>query len=111
METGELNSERARALLQPVTPKWRAFWLHMHLMVDSLPALALALPTISEDIYLYHWRGHEYALARWVHEVIGDEELAAELRAAATLAAAVEATERRVQELTAAARESAGTVV
>ncbi len=99
MEPTCINPEAARAYLADVQPLWRAFWMHMHLMVKNLDELSVALSAIDDDIYRYHAVSHEHQLARWVQEVIGDSTLAAMLRTATSREQAAELVARRVEEL------------
>ena len=83
---------------------WRAFWFHMHLVAKNLAEFTEDLSKIDDNIYAYHVKGHDNALARWVQEVIGDAVLAEALRDAPDLAAARRVAEMRLKELQAAAK-------
>jgi hypothetical protein len=99
-----VNAEEARAYLADVTPMWRAFWFHMHLVARNLREFAAGLTEISDDVFAYHVSGQKNDLARWVREVIGDATLAAELDRVRTKEEAAAAAQARLAALEAAAR-------
>ncbi|OGL73942.1 hypothetical protein A3C96_02715 [Candidatus Uhrbacteria bacterium RIFCSPHIGHO2_02_FULL_60_10] len=70
------SAEAAKYLLRDITPKWKGFWLHMHLTAFSLSEFAAALPEISDEVFTYHVSGQKNDFSRWLREVVGDSELA-----------------------------------
>lgn len=95
----------AELYLKDVTPLWRAFWFHMHLMARNLAEFADGLGTISDDVFAYHVSGQKNDLSRWIREVIGDATLAADLAVVTTKEQAANAVRARLDELRLAARQ------
>jgi hypothetical protein len=99
MDIACVSPEKARRYLSPVEPKWRAFWFHMHYMVDDLEGFARGLSEISEEVFDYHFRAHDNDFARWVQEVIGDATLAEALRAAEDREQVIALSRQRLTEI------------
>jgi hypothetical protein len=96
--------ETARTYLADVSPLWRAYWFHMHLVAHNMQEFAQGLGEISNDVFMFHVSGQKNDLARWVREVIGDSELAALLDNVRSKEEAAALTRARVSDLIAAAR-------
>jgi hypothetical protein len=103
MDISCISPENARHYLRPVEPKWRAFWFHMHFMVDNLEDLVAGMSQVSDEVFDYHHRAHENDFARWIQEVIGDAILAEAIREADTREEVVAVAQRRIKEIKSAA--------
>jgi len=94
-----LDTENAAYWLREIQPKWKGFWLHMHLVAFSLPEFADALTQITDEVFAYHVSGQKNDFAKWVNEVVGDSELARTLGGVTTKEEAAEAVRERVAVL------------
>src|SRR5690606_22307598 len=66
--------------LKEVTPPWRWFWFHIHLVAKDLEGFGEGLAQISDDVFRYHVSGQKNDISKWVHDVIGDTVLSRQLR-------------------------------
>jgi hypothetical protein len=60
-------------------PESQFFILHDGRVIKNLPELKAAMEQMSEETFRYHVSGENNDFANWVREVIGDQELAADL--------------------------------
>jgi alpha-amylase len=98
-----VDAKTATLYLRDVTPLWRAFWFHMHLMAKNLREFADGIGTISDEVFFYHVSGEKNDFARWVQEVIGDASLARALSGVGTKEEAAAIVRERLAQLEAAA--------
>jgi hypothetical protein len=98
--TEGITRESAERHLSDVTPMWRAFWFHPHLVAKNMIEFVAALKEIDDGVYLYHAEGHKNDLAKWIREVVGDGVLADELERVKTRDEAVQVCSNRIDELT-----------
>jgi|GEM_PF-2568925 len=106
MDINCTSPEAARHYLRDIEPKWRGFWFHMHLPAMSLREFVAGLDKIDDNVYIYHVKGHDNAMAAWMQEVVGDIVLAEALRSAPDRAAASAAANLRLREIEAVVRDS-----
>ncbi len=89
----------AKRFLAVVTPEWKAFWFHKGPVVKSLKEMLAALPKVPQPMFEHHVNAAKNDLAAWVRDVIGDAELAAELKADRTIKDAMESIDKRLKQL------------
>ncbi len=89
----------AKRYLAVVTPEWKAFWFHKGPVVKSLKELLSALSKVPQPMFEHHVNGPKNDLALWVRDVVGDAELAGELKMAKTIKATMEAIDKRLKQL------------
>lgn len=106
MPDGSVTPDLAREYLRDVTPMWRAFWLHMHLMAKSLDELGNGLAAASDEVFSYHVSGQKNDVAGWVREVVGDSHLARTLAYVRTREDAARIVRERVEALKLAAHSA-----
>lgn len=97
-----VDAKLASMYLRDVSPLWRAFWFHMHLMAKNLREFSDGLGTISDEVFAYHVGGEKNDLARWIQEVIGDASLARALSGVGTKEEAAAIVRERLAQLEAA---------
>jgi hypothetical protein len=76
----------------------------MHYMVDNLEDFVTGLGEISDEVFSYHYTGHDNDYARWVQEVIGDAVMAEAVRSGQTREELVRRAGRRLMELKSAVK-------
>lgn len=69
-------------------------------ILNNLEELAQGLSNMSDDTYMYHASGSKNDFATWVRVVIGDNELAADLKTTVSRANAANKVRDRVYYLT-----------
>ena len=89
----------AKRYLAVVTPEWKAFWFHKGPVVKSLKELLSALPKVPAQMFEHHVNSTKNDLAAWVKDVVGDADLAVELKTAKTVKAAMESIDQRLKQL------------
>ena len=99
----DVSRESAEYYLRNVEPKWKGFWLHMHLVAFNLEEFAAGLASISDEIFAYHVNPPKKDLAKWVREVVGDAELAQALDGVRTKEEVARLVRLRVEDLKRAA--------
>lgn len=104
--TVNVSRENAIYYLRAVEPKWKGFWLHMHLVAFGLEEFADGLTDISDEVFAYHFNPPKNDLAKWVREVVGDAELAQDLDGIKSKEEAVRLVRSRVEALKRAAKPS-----
>jgi hypothetical protein len=82
LEVGEMVR-----IKKTVAEKWLAdvvsekyFWCSDGRVLKNLPELEVALKEISEETFHYHSNEFKNDFSNWVHDVVGDEKLARDLR-------------------------------
>lgn len=95
----EPTALEAKKFLAPVFPEWKAFWFNKGPVVRSLKEMAAAMPNVPPMMYSYHVTASKNDVANWVKDVIGDAELAKELKEAATAKAAATLLDKRIKQL------------
>ena len=106
MDGTSISPEQARYWLRDIEPKWKGFWLHMHLVAFNLAQFAEGVAAINDEIFSYHVSGQKNDFAKWVREVVGDSELAQALEAARTREEAARVLRYRVEDLKNAAEQA-----
>ena len=61
-------------------PQDKQFWCSDGRILKNLPELKVALEQMTEETFLYHSNEAKSDFSNWVRDVIGDDELAADLR-------------------------------
>jgi len=89
----------AKRWLVPVSPEWKAFWFNKGAVVKSMKEMVSILPKVPPHMFEHHVNAKKNDLASWVKDVVGDEDLAKELRSVKTQKAAADAFAKRVSML------------
>ena len=61
-------------------PQDRQFWCSDGRILKNLPELRVALEQMTDETFRYHSNDAKNDFSNWVRDVIGDDELAADLR-------------------------------
>lgn len=61
-------------------PQEKCFWVHNGPIVKNLKELLAALKRMKKDTFRHHVNKEKNDFSRWVNEVLGDKELADELK-------------------------------
>lgn len=93
------TSIEAKKFLTEVSEEWTAFWCHKGPVVRSMAEMSAVLQKMPEATFSHHVNAEKNDLASWVDAVLGDKELAEDLRKAKTLKATAAAFAGRVKEL------------
>lgn len=72
------NAEEARKLLSDCEPD-KEFWICDNRRLKSLKELAEALRSMDENVFAAHSNREKKDFSNWVHDVIGDNQLAQQL--------------------------------
>ena len=89
----------AKRYLATVFPEWKAFWFNKGPIARNMKELAAVLPGVPSVMYNYHVSGSKNDLAAWVKDVLGDAELAKELKGAKTAKDAADLVNKRLKQL------------
>ncbi|MFH0914448.1 MAG: hypothetical protein V1849_04065 [Chloroflexota bacterium] len=76
-----ISKQVARKFLEAV-PEQYVFWCSDGRTLRNLKELEEALVTMTDDTFAYHSNEQKSDFASWVKDIIGDEQLADELRRA-----------------------------
>ena len=89
----------AKKYLSPVFPEWKSFWFNKGPIVKSLKELAAVLPTVPPAMFAIHVNSSKNDLANWIKDVVGDVDLAIEMKKAQTAKTAAETVVKRLKQL------------
>ncbi len=95
----EPTALEAKRYLASVFPEWKAFWFNKGPIVKNMKELAAALAKVTPAMYGYHVTASKNDLANWVKDVLGDAELAKDLKDAKTAKNAADAVSKRLKQL------------
>ena len=85
----------AEKLLADV-PREKRFWCSDGRALRNLPELETVLKGMSEETFRYHSKETKSDFSNWVHDVIGDEKLARDLRKSTTQTQAAKSVADRI---------------
>lgn len=80
-------------------PERMVFWCHDGQIFDDLERLMLGFDLMSDETFLYHANEDKNDFSCWIIDVIGDAELAKDIKKAANKTEAKKITQKRHNEL------------
>jgi hypothetical protein len=81
-------------------PETMVFWCHDGHVFNNLEDLMLGFDLMSEEIFMYHANEDKNDFSCWIMDVIGDGELAKDIKKAKSKAEAKKITQQRYYDLT-----------
>ncbi len=69
------NLQNVKRILSDAPPE-KCFWFRNGTIVKNVQELPVVLENLDEETFFYHVNNEKNDLARWVHDVIEDKELA-----------------------------------
>ncbi len=93
------SPDEARRFLAVVTPEWHAFWVHEGPVFASLKDMSAALPKLTAQSFAHHVNEAKNDFADWIEFVVGDKDLAKDMRGAKTARQILGALDSRLKDL------------
>ena len=97
--TKSINKEKAAKCLAKV-PEEVVFWCHDGQVFRDLNDLMCGFDLMTEDTFCYHANEEKNDFSCWIVDILGDEELAKDVKKAKTPKQAKKITEMRYSDLT-----------
>ena len=94
----EVKKTGSRKYLAKV-PETMVFWCHDGQIFDDLEKLIMGFDLMSDDTFMYHANEDKNDFSCWIIDVIGDGDLAKDIKKAKNKAEAKKITQQRHQEL------------
>jgi len=94
----ELNKDIAQRILSEVDERKRFFSVNGE-VYKNLSDLSLAIKNMSKDTFSYHVNEEKNDFASWIYDVIGDFDLAKELRKSKTKKEFASLVSKRISKL------------
>ncbi|MBI2133967.1 hypothetical protein HYU11_04765 [Candidatus Woesearchaeota archaeon] len=94
----KINGEHAKKMLSECRPEY-SFWINNGPIVKSLNELSSGLKGITDVQFTHHLNKEKNDFSKWVNDVIGDAELAEDLKKVKTKTAAIKKINERLEML------------
>ena len=94
----EVTKQASKKFLEKV-PETMAFWCHDGQIFDDLERLIMGFDLMSEETFIFHANDDKNDFSCWIIDVIGDGELAKDIKKAKSKTEAKQITQRRHKEL------------
>jgi hypothetical protein len=98
-KTDEKDKAKAKQVLSRV-PEDKVFWCNNGQIFHSLEELVDGLEQMADETYIYHCNEEKNDFSAWVMDVVGDEDLAKEIKSAKTRQQAGKQVKQRYSDLT-----------
>jgi hypothetical protein len=98
-KTDEKDKAKAKQVLSKV-PDDKVFWCNNGQIFHSLEELVDGLEQMGDETYIYHCNEEKNDFSTWILDVIGDEDLAGDLKSAKTRQQAGKQVKQRYFDLT-----------
>ena len=94
----EVKRKTSKKFLDKV-PETMVFWCHDGQVFNDLEQLMIGFDLMSDETFIFHANDDKNDFSRWIIDVIGDEELAKEIKVAKSKTEAKKITLERHNEL------------
>lgn len=98
MKRKRTTKQEASVILQDTEPE-QSFWVNNGPVIRSLPELAVALRSMSDDQYKHHVNHYKNDFSNWLQDVVRDEVLSKDIVRARDKNSAAKKVEKRVELL------------
>ena len=92
------KNEEYSKFLSDVSPQ-KVFWVHNDGSLKNLDDLAMVLEMMPDDVFKHHVNRDKNDFANWINEVIGDIELAKDIRKLKTRDVIFKVIKKRISDL------------